>query len=128
MANSIKLVKSNIGSTSFIETSDVRMKENIKDTITIDSVEKVLKLDVKTYNYKKDINKRHRTGLIAQEVLEIMPELVVISKVEEMEDFHQLHYSGIIPHLINCIKDIYKELNELKEINLDLNNQIKKLN
>jgi len=102
-------------STSFVETSDVRMKENIKDTITIDSVEKVLKLDVKTYNYKKDTNKRYRTGLIAQEVLEIMPELVVISKVEEMEDFHQLHYSGIIPHLVNCIKDIYKELNELKK-------------
>ena len=102
-------------STSFIETSDIRMKENIKDTIILDSVEKVLKLDVKSYNYKKDANKRHRTGLIAQEVLEIMPELVVITKVEEMDDFHQLHYSGIIPHLINCIKDIYKELDKLKK-------------
>jgi hypothetical protein len=117
-----------LSSTSFIETSDIRMKENIKDTIIIDSVEKVLKLDVKSYNYKKDLNKRHRTGLIAQEVLEIMPELVVISKVEEMDDFHQLHYSGIIPHLINCIKDVYKEMDELKKINLELNNKINNIN
>lgn len=101
-------------STSFIETSDIRMKENIYDTIIQDSVDKVLKLNVKTYNYKKDSNKRHRTGLIAQEVIKIMPELVIISKIEDMDDFHQLHYSGIIPHLINCIKDVYKELNELK--------------
>jgi hypothetical protein len=117
-----------LSSTSFIETSDIRMKENIKDTIIIDSVEKVLKLDVKSYNYKKDLNKRHRTGLIAQEVLEIMPELVVLSKVEEMDDFHQLHYSGIIPHLINCIKDLYKEMDELKKINLELNNKINNIN
>lgn len=101
-------------SNSFIETSDIRMKENIKNTIVLDSVEKVLKLDVKTYNYKNDLKKRHRTGLIAQEVLKIMPELVVISKVDEMDDFHQLHYSGIIPHLINCIKDIYQKLDSLK--------------
>lgn len=111
-------------STSFIETSDIRMKENIHDTLIQDSVYKVLKLDVKTYNYKKDLKKRHRTGLIAQEVIKIIPELVVISKIEEMDDFHQLHYSGIIPHLINCIKDVYKELNGLKQINLELNNKI----
>lgn len=113
-----------VSSTSFIETSDIRMKENIKDTMILDSVEKVLKLDVKTYNYKNDIKKRHRTGLIAQEVLEIMPELIVISKNEELDDFHQLHYSGIIPHLINCIKDVYKELKELRLTNLELNNKI----
>lgn len=101
-------------SNSFIETSDIRMKENIKDTTALDSVDKILKLDVKTYNYKTDSKKRHRTGLIAQEVLKIMPELVVISKVDEMDDFHQLHYSGIIPHLINCIKDIYQKLDALK--------------
>lgn len=113
-----------VSSTSFTETSDIRMKENIKDTMILDSVEKVLKLDVKTYNYKNDIKKRHRTGLIAQEVLEIMPELIVISKNEELDDFHQLHYSGIIPHLINCIKDVYKELKELRLTNLELNNKI----
>ncbi len=103
-----------VSSTSFIETSDIRMKENISDTLILDSVNKVLKLDVKSYNYKKDSKKRHRTGLIAQEVLKIIPEIVVITKIEEMDDFHQLHYSGIIPHLINCIKDVYKELAELK--------------
>ena len=102
-------------STSFIETSDIRTKENINDTVISDSVDKILQLAVKSYNYKKDLKKIHKTGLIAQEVLKIMPELVVLSKTEELDDFHQLHYSGIIPHLINCIKDIYMKLDELKK-------------
>lgn len=102
-----------LSSNSFIETSDIRMKENINDTVIKNSVDKVLQLDVKTYNYKNDSTKRNRAGLIAQEVLKIMPEVVLISKTEEIDDFHQLHYSGIIPHLINCIKDIYEKLDKL---------------
>jgi hypothetical protein len=96
--------------TSFIETSDIRMKENINEIEMIESSSKINKLNVKSYNYIHDDEKRKHYGLIAQEVLEIIPEVVFISKTDELDDFHQIHYSGLVPHLINCTKDIYKKL------------------
>jgi len=101
---------------SLIETSDIRTKENIKETIIDESVEKILKLDAKTYNYIKDSKKVNHTGFIAQEVKEIFPSVVVISENDEFEDLHQLHYTELIPHLVNCIKDLYKEIDELKKV------------
>ena len=106
--------------TSFIETSDIRMKENINNIEISESCSKINKLNVKSYNYIKDETKKKHYGLIAQEVLDIVPEVVFISKSEELDDFHQIHYSGLIPHLINCTKDIYKKLDEI-------NNKLNKL-
>lgn len=102
--------------TSLIETSDIRTKENIKETIIDDSVAKILKLDAKTYNYIKDSKKVNHTGFIAQEVKEIFPSVVVISENDDFEDLHQIHYTELIPHLVNCIKDLYKEIEELKRV------------
>lgn len=103
-----------VSATSFVETSDIRMKENIHDTISVNSLAKILEVNVKTYNYKKDLTKRHCIGVIAQELIEIIPESVLISKTDEFEDFHQVHYASLIPHLINSIKVLHKELKELK--------------
>jgi hypothetical protein len=100
-------------STTFIETSDIRMKENIYNTELLDSYSKINQLNVKTYNYINDGKKKKHYGLIAQDVLDIVPEIVYITKTDELDDFHQIHYSGLIPHLINCTKDIYKKLDEI---------------
>lgn len=105
---------------SFVETSDIRMKEDIKDIELIESSSKINKLNIKSYNYINDESKRKHYGLIAQEVLDIIPEVVFISKTDELDDFHQIHYSGLVPHLINCTKDIYKKLDEI-------NNKLDKL-
>lgn len=102
-----------VSANTFVETSDIRMKENINEMEMIESSSKINKLNVKSYNYIHDDEKRKHCGLIAQEVLEIIPEVVFISQSEELDDFHQIHYSGLVPHLINCTKDIYKKLNEI---------------
>ena len=102
-----------VSANTFVETSDIRMKENINEIEMIESSSKINKLNVKSYNYIHDDEKRKHCGLIAQEVLEIIPEVVFISQSEELDDFHQIHYSGLVPHLINCTKDIYKKLNEI---------------
>lgn len=102
-----------VSATSFVETSDIRMKENINDIEMKESCSKINKLNVKSYNYIHDDTKKKHYGLIAQEVLEIIPEVVYISQSEELDDFHQIHYSGLVPHLINCTKDIYKKLDEI---------------
>ena len=100
--------------TSLVETSDIRSKENIQETLSSDSLEKILNVNVKTYNYIKDNEKRHHIGVIAQEIKEIIPESVVISKSDDFEDFHQVQYTALVPHLINCIKELNEEIKALK--------------
>jgi hypothetical protein len=110
---------SNIGvftCTSVIETSDIRVKENIKDVNINESIDKIMNLDVKSYNYIHDSEKKNHVGFIAQEVREYMPEVVQINKTDEFEDFHSIHYTGIIPHLVNCIKNLKSEISDLKKI------------
>jgi hypothetical protein len=103
-----------VSATSYVETSDLRSKENIQETISVDSLAKILQVHVKTYNYKKDLDKRSHIGVIAQEIKKIVPESVVISKTDDFDDFHQVSYTSLIPHLINCIKVLHEELEELK--------------
>jgi hypothetical protein len=114
--NSVATISNNgvLSVTSLVETSDVRSKENIQETVSNDSLEKILNVNVKTYNYIKDSEKTHRIGVIAQEIKEIIPESVVISKNEDFEDFHQVQYTALVPHLINCIKALSEEIKELK--------------
>ena len=120
--NSVATISNNgiLSITSLVETSDVRAKENIQDTLSTDSLMKILQVNVKTYNYKKDTNKRHCIGVIAQEIKELLPESVIISKTDDFDDFHQVQYTSLVPHLINCIKVLNTELQELKaKINKD---------
>ena len=114
--NSVATISNNgvLSVTSLVETSDVRSKENIQETLSSDSLEKILNVNVKTYNYIKDNEKRHHIGVIAQEIKEIIPESVVISKNDDFEDFHQVQYTSLVPHLINCIKVLNEEIKELK--------------
>jgi len=100
--------------TSLVETSDIREKENIQDLDMNESLDKILKINVKTYNYIKDENKVNHTGVIAQELKEILPSAVVIRANEDYEDFHQVHYTEMIPHLINCVKELNLEFMELE--------------
>ena len=114
--NSVATISNNgvLSVTSLVETSDVRSKENIQETLSSDSLEKILNVNVKTYNYIKDHEKRHHIGVIAQEIKEIIPESVIISKNDDFEDFHQVQYTSLVPHLINCIKVLNEEIKELK--------------
>ena len=59
--------------TAYGSPSDIRLKENIERIA--DPIDKVKKLDGITFTYKKD-GSRSATGLIAQQLLEVLPEVV----------------------------------------------------
>lgn len=99
--------------TSFAETSDRRLKENIKDVRPKDSLIKLLSVNVKTYNYTFDSDKKNHCGVIAQEVKEEFPEIVNIQNGHGLDDYHSVQYTGLVPHLINAIKELKKEINDL---------------
>jgi hypothetical protein len=100
--------------TTFVETSDRRVKENILAVPEQESLDKLMQLNIKSYNYTFDSEKKPHTGVIAQEIAEVLPEVVQVEKKGTIDDFHSVHYAGLVPHLINAVKQLKKELDELK--------------
>lgn len=87
-------------------TSSEKYKEHIKD-IEMD-VNDILKLNPKQYNYKED-QKLHY-GLIAEEVEKVYPNLVS----NHNDNGKSLNYLEILPLLLNKIKDLQNQIDELK--------------
>lgn len=100
--------------TTLAETSDVRMKENILAVEPAYSLAKLLEVDIKEYNYIFDKTRRH-VGVLAQSIKEILPEVVQVEKSHGLDDFHSVQYTGLVPHLINCIKELSKEIEDIKK-------------
>ena len=97
--------------------SDYRIKEDIK---TIDNaLDKVSKLRGVEYTRKE--TKEKEIGVIAQEVKEIVPELVSIENrksdinPEGLEDLHAMKYGNTVGLLIEAIKELKSEIEELKK-------------
>ena len=87
--------------------SDIRHK---KDLIKIDSpLEKVGKLNGYTYT-RIDDEKRY-TGVVAQEVLDVLPEAVN----EENDGHYSVAYGNMVGLLIEAIKELKLEIDELKK-------------
>jgi Tfp pilus assembly protein PilN len=59
---------------------------------------------------KKDSNDKKKIGLLAQDIEKVFPELVT-----ETNDIKSVNYQGLIPVLINAMKEQQSEIDELKE-------------
>ncbi len=88
--------------------SDVRGKENIVDLDS--SLEKIESLRGVRYNLKSDTGK-NRIGVIAQEVIDIVPEVVDYNK---LEDRYSVSYMSLVPLLIEAVKELSAQVKELK--------------
>ena len=78
--------------------SDARLKANI---ISLGStLAKVLQIDGKTYTMKKDENKKQKIGVLAQDIEKVFPELV-----SESNGVKSVNYQGLVPVLINALKE-----------------------
>ena len=59
---------------------------------------------------KKDANHKKKIGLLAQDIEKVFPELV-----SEMNDIKSVNYQGLVPVLINAIKEQQHEIERLKK-------------
>lgn len=89
--------------------SDLRLKRDIA-TIT-QPLEKVLALRGVTYNWKDTSLPKRMMGMIAQEVLAVVPELVFQNKAD---GFYGINYGETAGLLIEAIKAQQQIINELK--------------
>ena len=101
--------------------SDIKLKENII-SIDPDRINNIMKLIPKQYNYKKDANKKIHYGFIAQEMEELIPELVSIINVNEnenenetVEEIKTINYLELIPLLVMKIQELENKINLLTQ-------------
>ena len=81
-----------------VVNSDMRLKANI---ISLGStLYKLLQIDGKTYTMKRDATKKQKIGVLAQDIEKVFPELVV-----ENKGIKSVNYQGLVPVLINSIKE-----------------------
>lgn len=90
-----------------ISNSDIRLKTNIKPLS--DSLNKVCSL--RGVSFEKQGTQGIGVGLIAQEVREIIPEVVISSGPDEIQ---AVAYGNIVGHLVEAIKSLKSEIQSLK--------------
>jgi hypothetical protein len=102
------------------DASDVRLKRNIKPLQnSLLAVNALQGVHYQWNGRKPQDTVALQTGLIAQEVEKIFPELV---KTDE-EGFKSVNYIGLVPHLIEAIKALKEENTQLKSANEKVNQE-----
>ncbi|WP_417197827.1 tail fiber domain-containing protein [Bizionia sp.] len=98
----------------YFQASDENRKKNIKKISN--PLKKIKRISGYTYQYKQNDNKstidfnKTTSGVIAQELYKVFPEAVEISKNDE----YFVHYAGIVPLLIEAIKEQEIKINYLE--------------
>lgn len=134
-------VNGRVRATGYVTASDKRLKDNIKDLEYGLEVVKNLRPVSFSYNGKSDIDdKSVHYGLIAQELKELAPEFVeeythVIYELGEgdsqvaigEEKYLQIKDSELKFIVINAVKDLAKENDELKDQVAQLTNRLERI-
>ena len=99
-------------------SSDARLKSNI---VSLGStLPKLLQIDGKSYEMKG----KQKIGVLAQEIQEVFPELVS----EDDNEMLAVNYQGLVPVLINALKEQDKIIKSQEARLTDIENLIAKLN
>ena len=92
-------------------TSDIHFKENI--TPIDNALDKITKVNGYEFDWKQDEDlvkyhgfSGHDVGIIAQEIEEILPEVVTTRD----SGYKAVKYEKIVPLLIQCIKELKQEI------------------
>jgi hypothetical protein len=105
-----------VSADSYNATSDMRHKENVCDLEN--SLEKIKAIRGVKFNFKG--NDRIHSGIIAQEVDEIIPEAICKSNDEKWS----ANYNTFIGYLIESVKTLSKENDALKQENETLKTKV----
>jgi hypothetical protein len=99
--------------TAYGTPSDLKFKTNVQDLPN--ALDKVLKLRPVTFDWREEtpqnsqVNLVNDVGFIAQEVQEVLPDLV-----RDFDGSLSLRERGIVPYLVQAIKELQEQINELK--------------
>jgi hypothetical protein len=106
------------GYTAWTNYSDSRLKENVTDLDATNVLDKICAIRPVTYNYNKlsgfdeDTRARRISGFIAQELIEVFPEMVGTIKKEDVE-YYDTNLSNLNLYLVKAIQELSKQNEEL---------------
>lgn len=95
-----------LGATNFNSLSDMNYKTNI--TAIDNALNKIMDINGYSYDWKDCSGSSY--GVIAQEVVGILPNAVSVNE----DGRHSVNYSAIIPFLIEAIKEQQRQIEELR--------------
>jgi len=95
--------------TALTESSDISLKENITNYNSQEALQAVMSLQAHRYSFKESGVKE--IGLIADEVENILPELV---SVREMDNMKSLKYTKLVAVLTEAMKEQQDQIDDLR--------------
>lgn len=100
----------NVTCVSLTQTSTRKVKENIEE-LTEDEAKKVLDLQPVIYDFKDNELGTNKRGFIAEDVIEVIPEIVTTDEDDEPQG---INYTEIIPYLTKMIQIQQKQIEQLE--------------
>ncbi|XP_043420219.1 myelin regulatory factor-like protein [Prionailurus bengalensis] len=112
---------------TIMHPSDSRAKHNIQEVDTNEQLRRIAQMRIVEYDYKPEfassmgINTAHQTGMIAQEVREILPRAVkevgnvICENGETLENFLMVDKDQIFMENVGAVKQLCKLTNNLEE-------------
>ncbi|XP_058529747.1 myelin regulatory factor-like protein [Ochotona princeps] len=112
---------------TIMHPSDSRAKQNIQEVDTNEQLRRIAQMRIVEYEYKPEfasamgINAAHQTGMIAQEVQEILPRAVrdvgdvTCENGETLENFLMVDKDQIFMENVGAVKQLCKLTNNLEE-------------
>lgn len=100
---------------TLVQTSSRKNKENIKP---MEDAAKILELEAVSFDFKNKAQGTNKRGFIAEDVAEILPNLVTPERVDEKRGTTTpaaLDYVGMIPYLQTVIKEQERRIKALEE-------------
>jgi Chaperone of endosialidase len=98
--------------------SDIRLKKDFSNLSN--SLQSIASLKGYNYYLRNEKNSNLQTGFIAQEIQKIFPELVN----QGSDGYLSVDYVGLIPHLVEGMKSLKSENDDLKERLLKIENYL----
>ena len=102
-------VSRTVTATTITETSSIQLKENVRPLLN--PLIAISQLAGVTYD-RRDGSSKDEVGLIAEEVYRVIPELV---SLDEHGRPYGIKYTKLTAYLIECVKDLQSQIEELKK-------------
>ena len=111
-------------------TSDIRLKDNVKDTDIKDALSVINKMKIRQFDWKDD-NKHQKIGFVADELEELDDKLVVGGGWED-EEHTQMNVKGVdtfymMGYVVKGMQELSEQIKALTEENKELKKQIEGL-
>lgn len=109
---------------AFIQTSDIRFKKNVHNLSY--GLKEVMTLRPVHYEWKDDPDEEHKIGFVAQEVIDIIPEVVNVG--DDSLQTLGMRYGDMIPVLVSAIQEQQAQIEALSETNEEMQQRMDELN